>query len=129
MDDEHKPLFTCLEDVGHNPDDAALLADCLSSYEFHFANEQKLFLESATYPAEEAYQHINKHTAFIATMRNIRTPVDAEYVAYAKNWLAQHIKNTDFRYKNKMPYEVADPYVWDESFQVNVSFNDERFLQ
>jgi len=128
MDDEHKPLFSCLEDVGNKPDDAALLADCLASYEFHFANEQKLFTESATYPAEEAYQHINKHDSFIATMRGIRTPVDAEYVAYAKNWLAQHIKNTDFRYKGKMPYHVADPYVWDESFQTNYKRIDDEHV-
>ena len=120
MDDEHKPLFTCLDDVAANPTDSAVIAECLAAYEFHFANEQKLFLESNTYSAEDAYQHINKHNSFIATMRGISNP-DAEWISYAKNWLTQHIKNTDFRYKGKMPHHVADPYVWDESFQTNVS--------
>ena len=129
MDDEHKPLFSCLEELTHDSDNADLLASCLASYEEHFVNEQKLFLESATYPAEEAYQHINKHNAFLATMRGVSTPVSAQWLDYAKNWLAQHIKNTDFRYKGKMPFHVADPYVWDESFQVNYNRLDEEHIK
>ena len=129
MDDEHKPLFSCLEELTHDSDNIDLLNSCLSSYEEHFANEQKLFLESATYPAEEAYQHINKHNAFIATMRGVSVPVSNEWLEYAKNWLAQHIKNTDFRYKGKMPFHVADPYVWDESFQVNYNRLDQEHIK
>ena len=128
MDDEHKPLFSCLEDLTHDSDDADLLSSCLASYEEHFVNEQKLFLESATYPAEEAYQHINKHNAFLSTMRGVSSPVPAQWLDYAKNWLAQHIKNTDFRYKGKMPFHVADPYVWDESFQVNYNRLDQEHV-
>ena len=71
-------------------------------------------------------QHINKHNAFLATMRGLYTPVSLDWVAFAKNWLVQHIPNTDFRYKNKMPYHVADPYVWDESYQVYVGFKGKR---
>ena len=116
MDNEHKPLFTCVADLEKTPEDAVLLASCLKAYEDHFAHEQKLFLESATYADVDKYQHINKHNAFLATMRGLTTPVSLDWVAFAKNWLVQHIPNTDFRYKNKMPYHVADPYVWDESY-------------
>merc|ERR1711911_186053 len=98
-----------------------LLASCLKSYEIHFAHEQDLFTKSATYPAEEAYQHITKHDAFLDTMRGLKTPVAQNWIDYATNWLVQHIKHTDFRYIGKMPFPVADPYVWDESFLVNVS--------
>ena len=129
MDDEHKPLFSCLEDLTHDADNADLLSSCLASYEEHFANEQKFFLESATYPAEEAYQHINKHNAFFATMRGVSSPVPDKWLSYAKNWLVQHIKNTDFRYKGKMPFHVADPYVWDESFQVNYNRLDQEHIK
>lgn len=121
MDNEHKPLFDCVEELKSRSDDADLLASCLKSYEDHFAHEQSLFTKSATYPDEEAYQHINKHDAFLTTMRGLNTPVAESWIAYATNWLVQHIKNTDFRYKGKMPFPVADPYVWDESFLVNVS--------
>ena len=121
MDEEHKPLFECVEKLKTNGDDADLLTSCLQSYEHHFAHETGLLAKSTLYPAEELYQHINKHNAFIATMRGLKTPVASSWIDYATNWLTQHIKNTDFRYKDKMPHPVADPYVWDESFLVNVS--------
>ena len=128
MDDEHKPLFTCVADIESNPNDADLLAACMDKYVEHFNHEQKLFTESTLYPDEEAYQHINKHNAFLATMRGLTLPVSETWIRFAKNWLTQHIKNTDFRYKNKMPHTVNDPYIWDESFQVNVSYRSQMFL-
>merc|ERR1711951_199847 len=79
-------------------------------------------------PAEELYQHINKHNAFIATMRGLKTPVASSWIDYATNWSTQHIKNTDFRYKDKMPHPVADPYVWDESFLVNYKRLDDEHV-
>jgi hemerythrin len=54
-------------------------------------------------------------------MRGLSTPVSQKWIDFAKYWLTQHIHNTDFRYKDKMPHHVADPYVWDESYQVYVS--------
>ena len=121
MDNEHKPLFTCVAELEAHPGDADLLASCLKSYVDHFAHEQKLFGESSTYADVDKYQHINKHTAFLATMRGLHVPASQVWIDFAKNWLVQHIHNTDFRYKNKMPHHVADPYVWDESYQVYVS--------
>jgi hemerythrin family non-heme iron protein len=121
MDNEHKPLFTCVADLEKTPGDAVLLASCLKAYVDHFAHEQRLFLESSTYADEDKYQHINKHNAFLATMRGLHTPVSHQWIDFAKNWLVQHIHNTDFRYKDKMPHHVGDPYVWDESYQVFVS--------
>merc|ERR1712114_165091 len=126
MDNEHKPLFTCVADLEKNPSDAALLASCLQSYIDHFVHEQKLFSASNTYSDADKYQHINEHNAFLATMRGLSAPVNAQWVAFAKNWLTQHIKNTDFRYKGKMPHHVADPYVWDESFQVHYTRLDDE---
>merc|ERR1712032_655725 len=45
------------------------------------------------------------------------TDLLAKSSTYPKEELYQHIPNTDFRYKNMMPFPVADPYVWDESFE------------
>merc|ERR1711970_318718 len=126
MDEEHKPLFSCLEELKTKLDDKALLESCLESYIFHFNHEQDLFTNSTLYPSEEQYQHINKHNAFLATMKGLTVPVAASWIDYATNWLTQHIKNTDFRYKEKMPHPVADPYVWDESFLTNYDRIDDE---
>jgi len=124
MDVEHKGLFKCIEDMKTDKSEAAL-ASCLKLYEDHFEHEQSLFDKSGTYPDEEAYQHHNKHDAFLAAMRGLTAPVDDTFIAFATNWLAQHIKNTDFRYMGKMPFPVPDPIVWDESFQVNYQKMDD----
>ena len=126
MDDEHKPLFSCIADVEANPNDADILASCLKSYEDHFKHEEGLLAQSGTYSKEDLYKHINKHNSFLATIRGLNTPVPQKWIDFAKNWLTQHIPNTDFKYKNKMPFPVADPYVWDESFQVHYTRLDDE---
>jgi hemerythrin family non-heme iron protein len=118
MDDEHKPLFTCINDIEADPNDASLLASCIKSYEDHFHHEEKLLAESATYAKSDLYQHINKHNTFLATARGLSTPVGQKWIDFTKNWLTQHIINTDFKYKNNIPFPVSHPYVCDEPFQV-----------
>ena len=97
MDNEHKPLFSCLAEVEKNPEDASGLATCLKLYEEHFKHETDLLAESGSYPKDELYQHINKHDTFLIAMRGVTTPVQQKWVDFAKNWLSQHIPNTDFR--------------------------------
>merc|ERR1712172_292187 len=74
MDEEHKVLFSCLAEVEQSPADDALLASCLKSYEDHFVKETDLLAQSATYPKEELYQHINKHNTFLVAMRGRPPP-------------------------------------------------------
>ena len=90
-----------------NPADEALLSSCLKSYEDHFVKETDLLAESSTYPKEELYQHINKHNTFLVAMRGLTTPVSQEWIDFAKNWLSQHIPNTDFRL---VVFDMPKPY-------------------
>merc|ERR1712080_637554 len=92
----------------------------------HFRHEEALLALSGTYSKEELYKHINKHNSFLATVRGLSTPVPQNWIDFAKNWLTQHISNTDFKYKNKMAFPVSDPYVWDESFEVHYTRLDEE---
>jgi len=58
----------------------------------------------------------------------VTTPVSQEYVQYAKNWLAQHIKNTDFKYRYKLPtqHTVPEPYIWNNEFEVSYQRLDDE---
>ena len=66
---------------------------------------------------------MNFFQVFFKTLTWVTTPVSQEYVQYAKNWLAQHIKNTDFKYRYKLPtqHTVPEPYIWNNEFEVSVS--------
>ena len=118
LDEEHDVLFANILAVSQHPDDAAKLQDLKDNMDLHFQYEEQRF---CAIPNFACVAHKMKHYKFWVVLEDQQVPVGCEEINWAKNWLAQHIKNTDFRYKGKMPFEVADPYVWDESFQVNVS--------
>ena len=74
---------------------------------------------SETYKDCEDYN--KKHEVFYKRLYAMENPVPIGEVDWAKNWLVQHIKNTDFQYKFKLNtyhHEVPRPYVWQQYLEV-----------
>ena len=46
--------------------------------------------------------HRAKHYGFWVILEDLKAPVGCEEINWAKNWLAQHIKNTDHQYKERL---------------------------
>merc|ERR1712181_27367 len=71
-------------------------------------------------------EHKAKHVKFSERLAKMRAPVDFGEIKWAQDWLAPHIKNTDFGYKGHLKHEVPEPYVWDESFATDYTRIDEE---
>ena len=114
-------LFDLMQQLGENPDDVDLLNKNRDVYRDHFDYEEKQFMACGE-PCD-ADAHKKKHDIFFKTLTWVTNPVSQEYLEWAKNWLAQHIKNTDFKYKYKLAthHKVPEPYVWNNEFEVFVS--------
>ena len=110
-----------MQELGENPDDVDLLNKNRDVYRDHFDYEEKQFMACGE-PCD-ADAHKKKHDIFFKTLTWVTNPVSAEYVAFDKNWLAQHIKNTDFKYRYKLAtqHKAPEPYVWNNEFEVFVS--------
>ena len=65
----------------------------------HFAYEEQRF---CAIPNFNCVDHKMKHYRFGVVLYGLTAPVDCEQINWAKNWLAQHIKNTDHQYKTRM---------------------------
>merc|ERR1719285_694436 len=61
--------------------------------------------------------HMSKHSQFLGRFDKWEAPVPEHELTWAKNWLVQHIKNTDFKYIGLMPHHVPKPYHWDDSVE------------
>merc|ERR1712189_146831 len=46
--------------------------------------------------------HKMKHYKFFVLLDDMTAPINCETINWAKNWLAQHIKNTDHQYKGRL---------------------------
>merc|ERR1712029_82507 len=94
----------------------------------HFDYEEKQFMECGE-PCD-ADAHKLKHDIFSKTLTWVTNPVSTEYMDFAMNWLAQHIKNTDFKYKYKLKtrHTTPEPYVWNKEFEVHYPRLDEEHV-
>merc|ERR1712111_133889 len=63
---------------------------------------------------------------FSERFAKMSAPVKKEEIKWAQDWLAQHIKNTDFGYKGHLKHEVPEPYVWDQSFATDYTRLDDE---
>jgi len=82
----------------------------------HFIYEESQICDSKDIDWDYCKDHKRKHVLFSERLAKMDAPVDVGEVKWAQNWLAQHIKNTDFGYRGKLAHPVPEPYVWDESF-------------
>merc|ERR1711971_803631 len=93
-----------------------------------FDYEEKQFMECGE-PCDADAHKLN-HDIFFKTLTWVTNPVSTEYMDWAMNWLAQHIKNTDFkyRYKLKTQHKTPEPYVWNKEFEVHYPRLDQEHV-
>ena len=122
-DEEHQGIFEIMLDIENHPDDQGKVDKLQELMRDHFYYEEGQFCDSIDLPWDYCKEHKKKHDIFFKTLTWVTNPVSQEYVAFAKNWLAQHIKNTDFKYRYKLAtqHKTPEPYIWNNEFEVFVS--------
>ena len=93
-------LFDCIRESAEDPSNAEKHAFCKTKLRMHFDYEEGEFCKVEGY---DCYGHYLKHYNFQTRFQSADLPLPAEITDEAKNWLAQHIKNTDFAVSTK-PY-------------------------
>merc|ERR1719402_96057 len=127
LDDEHVVLFDATRAVEAARDSQEAWDHMFKVYEEHFRNEEAMFttIEDADYDSAD---HRNRHLALMKTIMGVTLPITEEMTEFIKNWLAQHIKNTDFKYKGRMPkiHPVPEPFKWNAFFAVHYQQMDDE---
>jgi hemerythrin family non-heme iron protein len=99
LDEEHKGLFDGIFDCAADRASANKLGSLASKVKAHFATEEAM-MQSKGY--SEFPGHKKLHDAFVADLGKLKAPLDDAAINFAKDWLVQHIKDTDFKYKGKL---------------------------
>lgn len=109
IDQQHRKLIDIINNLheamktGGLPAKIAPIVDELVSYtQYHFKFEEKV-LESAAYPATA--EHKKAHQAMVAQVEDFRRQATVgkfsmplKLMAFLKDWLTNHILETDMRY-------------------------------
>jgi hemerythrin family non-heme iron protein len=99
IDEEHKGLFKGIFDCAAKPGCADSLAALYKKVEDHFTYEEGE-MQKAKY--DEFAAHKPLHTDFLAKLKGLSAPLSDAQIHFAKDWLVNHIKVTDFKYKGKL---------------------------
>jgi hemerythrin family non-heme iron protein len=99
LDEEHKGLFRGIFDVAGAKGDGGKLANLQKLVKAHFDSEEAL-MKAANF--SDFASHKGVHDDFLSTLNGLSAPVSDDTVNFAKNWLVNHIKGTDFLYKGKL---------------------------
>ena len=76
-----------------------MVASCKSLLRNHFDYEESQFCAVPNYDCQG---HYLKHYNFQTKFQEAALPLSPDVTDWAKNWLVQHIKNTDFAYRGKL---------------------------
>merc|ERR1711890_194721 len=93
LDDEHKGLVDGIFAVAAAPGDAGKLDALKGKVVAHFTYEESQFGTAGGYGNTE--EHKKKHADFLAKAGAVTVPVDAGTITFMKQWLVDHITQTD----------------------------------
>merc|ERR1711890_1418 len=99
LDDEHRGLFDGIFAVAASPNDAAVLAALKTLVVNHFSYEESQYEKI---PGYDVAGHKAKHAEFLKAAGPLQVPITPAQVIFMKQWLVDHITNTDFTYKGKI---------------------------
>nr|AQV13698.1 hemerythrin [Nephtys incisa] len=99
LDDEHKALFKAVFDCAKAPSNAGALKNLCDVTGNHFADEEGM-MKAAKYG--DFAGHKKAHDDFLGKIRGLGCPLSDGTIHYAKDWLVNHIKGTDHKYKGKL---------------------------
>nr|ASW22293.1 hemerythrin [Priapulus sp. Pripap1] len=99
IDEEHKKIFNAIFDLAKAPGDGGALSALTKITTDHFSFEEGM-MKKANYPDFDAHHAI--HVEFLGKLNGLKCPVSGDTIQFAKQWLVDHIKGTDFKYKGKL---------------------------
>nr|AQV13746.1 hemerythrin [Phascolosoma agassizii] len=99
LDAEHKKLFEACFDCSKDKDSQENVDKFCEVTEDHFTNEE-VYMMRALYPA--FLPHKKMHDDFLMRLLELKAPISDQDVFFAKDWLVNHIKTTDFKYIGKI---------------------------
>merc|ERR1711890_180412 len=99
LDEEHKGLFDGIFAVAAAPGDAGALDNLKAKVAAHFSYEESQYGKVDGY---DVAGHKAKHDEFLKAAGAVNVPVSTDQVVFMKQWLVDHITNSDFTYKGKL---------------------------
>ena len=99
LDKEHQGLFQGIFACAAARSDAGKLASLTKLVKEHFSYEEGQ-MSKAGY--SDLASHAKIHAEFVTKLENLSCPLDDATINFAKDWLVQHIKGIDFKYKGKL---------------------------
>ena len=95
IDEQHKKLFVLINNLDAARGSAEALKELLDLVVLHFKTEEDLFAKAGW---SEMAAHKQIHDKFVEDALGLKTIGDAE-MQFIKQWLVQHIKGSDMKYK------------------------------
>nr|AQV13621.1 hemerythrin [Delaya leruthi] len=105
LDNEHRGLFKAIADCEQNRKCGDTLDRLRKVMKDHFDTEEEMMLK-ANYAQDLFEPHKVAHDDFIEKLSGLEAteekPLSDDDVIYVKQWLVDHIKGTDFKYKGQL---------------------------
>nr|ASW22256.1 hemerythrin [Capilloventer sp. Capillo4] len=99
LDNQHRGLFRSIFELQKHSDDGDQLCVMVAVMTAHFLVEE-IIMKHSHYSDLGAHKHA--HDDFIKHIKGLHTPVPASELNFCKDWLVNHIKDIDFKYKKQL---------------------------